>query len=128
MHKYIAVVLFVAASLRAQTAKVVQLSPEESTKAKTLYDQKAEIEKKIEALNDQIRTRYLTEPSGKSGYYCISTTGKACVLYKDGWYGGKFTYSEDFKFIVPPSKDASGSSYIPAGTLGCGIFTTNASQ
>ena len=54
--------------LPAQTAKVIQLSPEDATKAAALYQQKADIEKQITDLEEKITESYL---KGKAdSYFC----------------------------------------------------------
>jgi hypothetical protein len=69
------------------------LKPEDAAKAKSLYAQKAEIEKEIVKLEGTMRERYLRETLDAKGQYLFTTT-------KAGWESG-FQYSTDFKFIVP---------------------------
>ena len=69
------------AAAQAQTAKVIALTPEEARQAKSLTEQKAEIERKMKALEVSVRkTHHLAD--------------------RGGW-GMGFIYSEDFLFIVP---------------------------
>ena len=98
-------ILFLALSLPcvAQTAKVLQLTPDEAKQAKTLYDQQAALEKQIADFHDAITKKYLHEknvagydPKTFAGW--LYTEGQS----KPGWFNG-FEYSEDFQFIVPKS-------------------------
>ena len=95
--------------LPAQTAKVIQLSPEDATKAAALYQQKADIEKQITDLEEKITESYL---KGKAdSYFC--GVGYICVASpapKSGWESG-FEYSSDFKFIVPKPVSTSIGLY-----------------
>jgi hypothetical protein len=121
----------------AQTAKVIQLSPEDAAKAKDLYAQKADIEKKIADLQAKIAGGYTTEKKEQQYLNCCccgikESDGKTYVTqFKDGW-GGGFEYSSDFKFIVPkmpPAYSVSPYQYWPAcggiNLSGSGITTTN---
>jgi hypothetical protein len=88
------------ATVIAQSAKVIQLTPAEAAEAKRLYEQQIEIAEQIRKFNDTIRTRHLaaTETTGSAS--AIMINGKFMPLI-DGWDGGRFQYSEDFRFIVP---------------------------
>jgi hypothetical protein len=68
--------------LPAQTAKVIQLPDNLAKQAKALYQEKADVEKKIADLQQQITDAYLKQSSN--------------------WSFG-FEFSEDFRFIVPKS-------------------------
>jgi hypothetical protein len=109
--KAIALFLILAASpLIGQTAKVIQLSPEDAAQAKSLYTQKAEIEKKIKDLEDAVHDKYLiTAHHGSQGLY---------GTYKEGWSAG-FDYSEDFRFIVPKSYPSTNGIW----SSGCNCAT-----
>lgn len=86
--------ILLTGSLYAQTAKVIQLTPEDANEAKLLYKQKAEVEQKIEDLENKIHGFYLIIHSRdiSHGQYAVP---------KPGWGTGTFEYSEDYKFIVP---------------------------
>ena len=80
--KYIILfMLFLSTSLYSQTAKVIQLSPEDANSAKSLYEQKTQIEVEIWHLQDRIKKEYINDP------------------YR--WGSTDFEFSDDFKFIVP---------------------------
>ena len=103
--------LVFAVGCYAQTAQVIQLTPDESRQAAALYAQKAEVEAKIAALQTSITEKYTKET--RTYVFCTS-----CVTYlgtKTGWEGG-FEYSTDFKFIVPAPQPttfgASGCTYL----------------
>jgi hypothetical protein len=89
----------------AQTAQVIQLSPEEALRAKSLYDQKTSIDKQIEYLQAEIADKYIENKN----------------LTLQGWMWG-FEYSTDFKFIVPlkpnqnsPVSGSGSTSWINGG-------------
>jgi hypothetical protein len=79
---FLAVLVFLALPLAAQTAKVIQLSPADATARKALEEQRAAIEQKIKELDAQIQHRYTTVLQGDkdaSGSYAdiglLNTTG-----------------------------------------------------
>lgn len=94
----------------AQTAKVIPLSDKDSEEIKSLYAQQADIQKKIDAFRQRVWRAYTTSP--KTADYCpqLSSIGSSVFInadrqddvrcIKDGWSYG-FSYSEDFKYIVP---------------------------
>lgn len=110
--KAVALFLILAASpLIGQTAKVIALSPEDAAEAKTLYTQKAEIEKRIINLTDTIQHKYLAlvpPHEGLNGFR----------HFKDGWSIG-FEFSEDYKFIVPKVWTPLPSSPCCSASWGC---------
>ena len=83
--------LVFAGCLQAQTAKVIQLSPEDAAKAKALYAQKADIEKQIDDLQQKITATYLAKNK---------EIQESWGWYPWPWLNG-FEFSDDFKFIVP---------------------------
>lgn len=87
--------LVFAGCLQAQTAKVIQLSPEDAAQAKALYAQKADIEKQIAGLEQKITTKYLAKD--KSSSFWVFNNQESSPW---PWLNG-FEYSDDFKFIVP---------------------------
>jgi hypothetical protein len=101
-------------TLNAQTAKVIALSPEDAELAKSLYNQKTALEKKIADFQDGIKKHYLVEVDKTSSGYCW--LGKPCPSYRDGWGFGEFEFSEDFKFIVPKSVPPAPILYNYNGT------------
>lgn len=117
--KALALFLVLAASpLFGQTAKVIQLSPEDAAQAKSLYAQKAEIEKKISSLVDGVHDKYLIiSHHGPDGLYGI---------YKDGWNNG-FEFSDDYKFIVPKTYSTPNNCCYgwetSLSSMGCNTFT-----
>ncbi len=139
MKSLVVVLLLAGFSLSAlgQTAKVIQLSPEDAAQAKSLYAQQAAIQKKIDALNDKITTQYTSEavPEGN----CIATAygswvfsgpcsgmGAPTSSVKPGWENG-FEFSEDFKFIVPkpiPPQTLSNCSLSSGCITYGGMYTT----
>jgi hypothetical protein len=94
--------VFLALPVMAQTAKVIELSPEDAKAAKAAYEQRDAANKTIADLEKKVKTKLLQDKDGKT---------------KDGWLAG-FQYSEDFRFIVPswsnPLIISSGSTTIPA--------------
>ena len=128
----------------AQTARVIQLSPEDTAKAKQLYQQKAEVEKALVAFTNDIDRRYTQDKKESSGNCIVSAysgnmTFGECDMnakpkkvyswyHKDGWSLG-FEFSEDFKFIVPKHQDSNSVTTICpySETPYCGI-TLDATQ
>lgn len=88
--------------LPAQTAKVIQLSPEDAKQAQNLYAEKAEVEAKIADLQNKIKVEYLSEYQESFGSYTLP-----------GWELG-FEYSTDFKFIVPKPTPLNLNSLFPS--------------
>jgi hypothetical protein len=97
MVRYFAALALLAAAgaaALAQTASVVELTPDDAAVAKRLYDQQAAITKQIADLQVKIRNKYLIQPcqtARPSVEFCASSST---------WFNG-FEYSTDFKFIVP---------------------------
>jgi len=54
--------------LPAQTAKVIQLPDDLAKQAKALYQEKADVEKKIADLQKQISSTYLKESDSLNGF------------------------------------------------------------
>lgn len=97
MKNLILLILLFTVNAYAQTAKVIQLSDEDAAQAKSLYQQKKDIEQKISDLQIKILENYMSvpHPKSKDKYF----------LLKEGWDTG-FEYSEDFKFVVPSDQDS----------------------
>ena len=91
--------IFLALPLAAQTAQVVQLTPEEAAQAKALYTQQAEIAAKIEALRQGIVKAHLL--ASGDDWSCVTGGTSQTLKIKRDWACGDFEYSADFKFIVP---------------------------
>lgn len=84
--------------LSAQTAKVIQLSPDEAKEAQAIQQAKKDLQAREDALREKIAVAHLVTPNGGE-----SDCQDANYKYKPGWNCGKFEYSEDFRFIVPKS-------------------------
>jgi hypothetical protein len=82
-------------AMPAQSAKVVALSDADAKLAKSLYEQKAAVEAKIDALNKRI--------------------------HEQSKWTMDFEYSEDFRFIVPKDAPTFRPNY--AGILDCTTLT-----
>lgn len=135
-----AILVFMVATISyPQTAKVIALSPEDAAQAKSLYEQKAAIEKKIVDFQAKIDDKYTMVVHNYPTSACItgmSVTHKdgteenlyvpPCVPLKVtpeqekashvrehefGWQYG-FEFSEDYKFIVP-------KTYSPPQSVSC---------
>ena len=109
----IIIILSLVGIASAQNAKVIQLSVDDASAAKALYEEKIALDKKISNFDDAIYKKYtevLASPSIRHGNTCVyanvwpggSSSGPcdAFKVEKEGWEHG-FVYSEDFKFIVP---------------------------
>jgi outer membrane murein-binding lipoprotein Lpp len=94
-------VILVSVAGFAQTAKVIQLNPDDAGRARDLYAEQKRIEQDIADLQKKIKKEYLTK-SKKSdwtgGSVCYGDTGQIAP----GWGCGEFEFSDDYKFIVPP--------------------------
>jgi hypothetical protein len=118
-------------TIHAQTAKVIALSPEDAAQAKSLYEQKAALEKKIAdfqaKIDDKYTMVYHDYPTSACIQLCpngvcpktpctdfpkVSEEDKKRAHVREhefGWVGG-FEFSDDYKFIVP-------KPYTPPKTL-----------
>lgn len=87
----------------AQTAKVIELSPEDAALAKRLHENQIEIERQMKEFQRHVRITYLLEHnahSGSAGFgngHCVVKEGEIIP----GWFCGDFDLSDDFRFIVP---------------------------
>lgn len=108
------ILLALSLSASAQTAKVIQLSPEDSVTAKSLQDEQTALDKRVADFHDRIVKNYLLVPGAakQSNIWYGSS-----YPYKPGWVTGLFEYSDDFKFIVPKNtiqnSTVSGSCFYP---------------
>jgi hypothetical protein len=119
------IVVLSACVCSAQTAKVIQLSESDAAEAKSLYAQQKEIEAKIADLRYRITKNYLTaskEEEGHTNTYS-DPRGGGWVWVKEGWGGGNYDFSEDFKFIVPHT--SIPQSYGTYGNSSCPFFFTS---
>jgi hypothetical protein len=101
--------LSISLTVSAQTAKVVQLSPLDAEKARSLYEQRDRIDKEISDLEVQIGHQYISNMEPRTGCVnynqdldsvpCEKPKGKTFTL-QPGWESG-FEFSDNFKFIVP---------------------------
>jgi hypothetical protein len=118
----IILIMTAAAWCHGQTAKVIQLSPEDAKQAKSLDDEQKALTAKTEAFMASIRKTYLqikkTDDLFVTG--CTSSLKREDIkCYKNGWNFGDFEYSEDFKSIVPVNRP-NGPMY-PDGTILIGV-------
>ena len=105
MKRYIVmlILVLVTTSLFGQNAKVVPLSEKDAIRAASLYKAMKDTEKAWEDFQMEVRENYLVVKPNKTCSWehtctdCISV----CNRYKDGFNFGGFSFSEDFKFIVP---------------------------
>lgn len=86
--------VFLAIPVYSQSAVVVVLDGQDAAQIAHLYAQKADIEKQIKDLKDQIHDKYLVDPHYNQNHGLYGTP-------KTGWESGDFEFSEDFKAIVP---------------------------
>ena len=130
----LAMLIMLPMFLSAQTAKVIELKSSDAAEIKSLYEQRALIDEKIKQFEDRVIENYIRVPAliDKHGdFYCATETLNNGLLsyapmdhkcYRPGWWNGKFTFSEDFKFIVPKPETVintittwpCGSSITPA--------------
>ena len=88
----IAILLMIGCfSLSAQTTQIVQLTPEDAAKAKTLYEEKSRIEEEINSFRRHILENYLSTKTTETGTY---------PWPKRGWEFG-FAFTTDYRFVVP---------------------------
>ena len=116
------VVLFLAASMYAQDAKVIALDRCDATKAARLYQAMKDAEKAWEEFQSEIKTKYLTigtQPvTCPANVWCSGTPAR----YRDGFDFGAFKFSDDFKYIVPEPKSGT-ATWAPCGVT-CNIQLT----
>lgn len=118
------------ASLHAQSAKVIALSPADAAQAKQLREQLDVATKRLGDFTESIRAKYLTAAKEDEGHtqthgFSFSFGGKETThgyWVKPGWGDGGFEFSDDFKYIVPQKtlQITGGSS------LGCGNWISPA--
>lgn len=134
------ILLLLALSLpsAAQTAKVIQLTPDDAIQAKTLYDAQIALDKQKADFHTAIVKKYLVVKRGDKDWgdqgvvFSLDSAGITVkTSYRAGWGYGNFEYSEDFKFIVPvPVPTPYSSSYwnacnvIPTSGSVMGVLTT----
>lgn len=108
MKRAIAVCILAFAALAyGQDAKVVQLSSEDAAQAKFLHQATIDAQKIEAEFVVFVRNKYLQEPPLPKGAFgfTISSSRDSCSFHAlFGWGCGEFTYSEDFRFIVPKTE------------------------
>lgn len=117
------VTLLIPISMSAQTAKVQALTPAEAAEAKSLYQQKSDIEKKITDFRDSLVKEYVETKDPKQAanssttWYSFGSKGQ--FYYRAGWDSDSFLFSDDFKYIVPAPSVTSPSlpTICTSGTL-----------
>lgn len=102
----------------AQEAKVIQLSAQDATDARRFYEEYKAAELRWQKFQEVVKVKYTQTVKGEkdadaicsSGTFTVTFTGEPvrskaddCIYYRKGWYSG-FTFSTDFRFIVPESK------------------------
>ncbi len=103
--------LLLSLSSRAQTAKVIALSNDDAATARRLYEQKAAIEKQLEAFKAKVKHDYIAAAARKP----------------QDWPWG-FVLSEDFKYIVPdePPKYTGPSAFCNSYVLPNAVWSPTA--
>jgi hypothetical protein len=101
--------------MAAQTAKVQALTPFEAAEAKSLYQQKSDLDKRITNFRDSLVKEYIETKDPKqaagSSYAWFSSSGSGVFYYRAGWNNDSFLFSDDFKYIVPAPTPVQSSSY-----------------
>lgn len=126
MKKILVALVFLSIVGHGQTAKVIQLSPDDAKQAKALYDEQIALDKRKAAFEELVRTRYLTVKKGDKEWgdegVVFSINGAGVTVktsYRAGWNYGQFEYSEDFKYIVPKSMLINGTGSLQFWNNGC---------
>jgi hypothetical protein len=129
-----------AAGLWAQTAKVVQLSPQDAEKARQLYDAAQAAQKAYEDFRTEVAHKYIDYVSATNGdslvmcgtftpgglYQAAPCPGDKpsdvvkTFMPQASWENG-FDFSADFKYIVPanPPRASTGAYYGGAQSWNC---------
>src|ERR1700761_4934782 len=103
--------IFLALPLAAQTAKGIQLTPEEAKEAQALYAEQKSVELRMADLHQKIVTKY--------------NLGNQNTLFP----AFDFEYSTDFKYIVPKLPSINTNNFccpynsIISTVVGCGSMT-----
>jgi|ERR1700721_1118235 len=124
MKRAIAVCILAFAALAyGQDAKVVQLSSEDAAQAKVLHQATIDAQKAEAEFVVVVRNKYLQEepPLPKGIFNFWSPCSFRAI---SGWGCGEFTYSEDFRFIVPKTEKPTQSCPQPVYGLGSGAILT----
>ena len=94
-------ILFLAASVGAQTANVIELDPADAARAQKAWDAKQRADAEWDALRAQIQRKY-ADPQDR-------------ILIPDhsqiGPFINGFEFSKDFRFIVPKVPASNGLGY-----------------
>jgi hypothetical protein len=119
MKLSIVLVLLCAVTVGAQTANVIELKPEDSSRAQKAWDDLQKAEAGWKDVQDQIDMKYVEVPfDGKSGgTFTWPGDVKNGFRPKSGFNGG-FEFSQDFKYIVPkPVTIVNGTYSYPIGGI-----------
>lgn len=131
LHKLFTVILLASSfSAFGQTAQVIQLSPQDTAKAKLLYDAKQNALENEQIFMYEIRNKYLVHQGER---ITRDVTDKGAVVWTGSeqdyvlpeWLNG-FEYSADFKFIVPVSQ-VKGSGNVNNTATGTGSLVYGSS-
>jgi hypothetical protein len=135
----------------AQTAKVIQLSPQDAAEAKQVYEAQVAANKRVEEFRAKIDAKYLTKqepgsdpPTFLAGRICsiggncappetpaekkariaadeLDKRTHAHPVHLEGW--SMFEFSDDFKFIVPKSTFTTNPNSLQP--CGAGVYLGN---
>lgn len=98
------VFLLTGGVIYSQTAKVLTLKPNDAAEARALWERLQSAQKDWDAFNTRIGEDYLNGDcgvvTGTTGSITLWYNGKPPGCKLSGWENG-FTFSEDFKTIVP---------------------------
>ena len=101
-------VLLLVPELCAQQAKVIQLEGKDAAEAKKLYEMQETAKKAFADFQKRISKKYVLAQPGEDESNCmtgtIGSTEKPAPV-KKGWGCGGFSFSDDFRFIVPDDSD-----------------------
>ena len=100
MKSLLLCVVMLAAAAFGQTAKVVQLSPADATKAKALHEAVLKAQAEEHEFSDSVADKYL---GSKERFPETNTNCEMVAKFPYYKFGGcrEFEYSEDYRFIVP---------------------------
>ena len=111
--------LFLAGTVFAQTANVIELSPADILRAHQAWDTLQTAQENWTAVRKSIGDKYTTRPNNTGGA-STCTINEPSICYREGFMSG-FEFSKDFRFIVPKAAEPRATRISSCIGIGCDV-------
>lgn len=123
--KRIAMLVFFATAVFAQSANVIELEPADGARVQKAWDALQKAQADWDAVHHDIEMKYTTRPGNTGGAGMCVVNADYC--YKEAFDDG-FEFSTDFKFIVPKNTEPTRPQFQLYANPASGTFKNCCSQ